>query len=266
MNGKKHVFSLHEFRLIAGGNTNKLSNDDWIMEQKTLLISSGINKEFNNKRAKEIRLKCEVLGEQGWVISPFWRPYEDETWYDTWFWKIHDRLADKIADYFIEDSYLLLNQINAFSRFEVSRIDWFEEAEHLFEEGHYASCAMLLTGILEEGVRKCPIEQWRWRVEVFFNDAITTKLEDYYLRKLEPLNKYIDTILLLPSMNGFINSYFNSGISFGIGKDKNKKSEPSFLERNWLMHGMTKREITETDCVKLFNAICTLHYILQTIF
>ena len=29
--------------------------------------------------------KCRELGKNGWVISPFWKPDDEETWYDTWY-------------------------------------------------------------------------------------------------------------------------------------------------------------------------------------
>ena len=246
----------------------KLSNEDSIQQQKTLLETSELNIKLSNKTAKEIRSKCELLGEYGgWVISPYWHPRKDETWYDTWFWMLHDGVAENISNYFSENNYSLLKNINAFSRFKVSRYEWFCEAEELFIEKHFTSCAMLLTAILEESVRKCPIKEWRWQIDVFFKDAVLSKIKDYYNKELEPLNRYIETILLLPSLNGFIKKYFNSGIRFERDENnKDKRSEPSFLERNWLMHGMTKRDITENDCIKLFNAICSLHYLLQTLF
>lgn len=38
--------------------------------------------------------------------------------------------------------------------------------------------------------------------------------------------RYIDTLLLLPSIDGFINSYFNRGFRLENG------IEPDFIERN----------------------------------
>ena len=144
---------------------------------------------------------------------------------------------------------------------EVDRSDWFLEAENLFNKQYYTSCAMLLTAILEQSIRKCPIDTWRKKTTVFFKDAVNLTIEDYYNNKsIEPLSQYIETVLLLPSIDGFIKQYFDSGNPFQKGK------EPSFLERNWLMHGLTKRTITESDCVKLFNVICSLHYVLHTVF
>jgi len=178
----------------------------------------------------------------------------------------YDNQAEKIVNYFLEENYSLLKNINGYSRLKVDRHDWFTEAEFLFEKHHYSSCAMLLTAILEESIRKCPIEGWFYKVIIFFDNAIHNKIEDYYNKNLEPLNKYLETVLLLPSIDGFIDQYFNSGYHFGKKEENRMKEEPPFLERNWLMHGLTKREVVESDCVKLFNVICSLHYILQTLF
>lgn len=260
------VFSLHEFRLLFESKNNNLPHKDFVKKQKNLLKISGINQSLSNKRADEIRLKCKFLGEEGWAISPFWRPRGNETWYDTWFWMAYNNQSEEITNYFLENDYSLLKNINGYSRFEVERHDWFIEAENLFERHNYTSCAMLLTAILEESIRKCPIEKWAYKVICFYDNAIHKKIEDYYNRNLEPLNRYIETVILLPSIDGFINNYFNSGYHFGKDKENKNKEEPSFLERNWLMHGLTKREVVESDCVKLFNVICSLHYILKTLF
>ncbi len=263
---KEYAFSLHQFRLIIGSNKENLSNEDFIKKQKKLLKLSGITQSLSNKKADDIRTKCKFLGEEGWVTSPFWCPRENETWYDTWFWIAYNNQTEKITDYFLENDYSLLKSINGYSRFKVDRHDWFVEAEILFEKHYYTSCAMLLTAILEESIRKCPVEGWLYKVTNFFDKAINNKIDDYYNRNLEPLNRYIETVILLPSIDGFIDNYFDSGYHFGKDKEGRNKEEPHFLERNWLMHGLSKRKVIESDCIKLFNVICSLNYILQTLF
>ncbi|RCX07391.1 hypothetical protein DFR58_1548 [Anaerobacterium chartisolvens] len=263
---KEYVFSLHEFRMIFEYNNENLSNKDFIKKQKKLLKLSGIGQSLSNKKASEIRIKCKYLGEEGWVISPYWRPRENEKWYDTWFGLVFNNQSEKINDYFLENDYLLLKRINERTRYGVNRPDWFYEAEILFEKHYYTSCAMLLTAVLEESIRKSPIGGWFYKVTNFFDKAVHNKIEDYYNKNLEPLNRYIETVILLPAIDGFINNYFDSGYHFGKDKGNRDKEEPYFLERNWLMHGLTKRKVVEADCVKLFNVICSLDYILQTLF
>ncbi|WP_145152785.1 hypothetical protein [Paenibacillus xylanexedens] len=260
-NDKDSNLSLHSFRLVVESQYNKETENDYIKSQENMLSLSGINSDLNSIKTKEIRLKSNFLGERGWVISPFWIPSKNESWYDTWFWMAYHNSSESIADYYLENNYSLLENINGYSRNEVNRRDWFMEAENLFEMKMFTSCAMLLTAILEESIRKCPIDTWKQKITVFFNEAIKTKVEDYYINnRIEPLSRYIETILLLPSINAFINQYFKSGHRFG------KDNEPHFLERNWLMHGMTNRTVTESDCVKLFNVICSLNYVIHTLF
>ena len=244
----------------------QMTHSDFIKQQKSMLRGSEINVSMSNKHVEEIRMKSNFLGRNGWAISPFWRPFADETWYDTWFWIAYNGSADNISKYFIDNDYSLLKNINAFSRFSVDRIDWFMESEKLFEEHYYTSCAMLLTAILEESVRRCPIEGWRKQVTVFFDNLVCAKIEDYYHKRLEPLNRYIETILLLPSIDGFLNHYFKSNYPFGKNNDNTEKTEAPFLERNWLMHGLTQRQVTELDCIRLFNVIASLHYTIRALF
>ena len=38
------------------------------------------------------------------------------------------------------------------------------------------------------------------------------------------------------------------------------------MERNWLVHGMIDREVSEEYCIKLFNVIGSLCYVLYALF
>lgn len=263
--------SLHVFRLMTEQKKGQ-SNEKYIEEQSKLLECIGIDKNFNSKYTNEIRGKCHTLGEHGWVICPFWTPEADEKWYDTWFTMVCNDTSEEISDYFIKNEYSLLTYIIAYTRIEVKRYDWLNEAEKLFYNKHYIGCAMVLTAIFEQSIRKCPIDEWRKKVSCFYDDAIKKKVEDFYKdSSIEPLSRYIETVLIIPSIDGFIDKYFNNGKFESKNNISNKtqfneSNEPLYLERNWLMHGLTQRKITETDCIKLFNVICSLHYVLHTVF
>lgn len=263
---QKYEASLYEFRAIIECKKHSIDEKDFVSFQNRLLKDTGSSKSLDNKRADEIRLKSSFIGRNGWAISPYWKPLSNETWYDTWFTMAYNNEAENISHYFVKDNYLLLKTINGYSRFMVGRADWFIEAERVFDKRCYTSCAMLLTAILEEGVRRAPIREWSVAVIPFFDKHIQFNIEDYYNKNLEPLNKYIDTILLLPSLNEFIKNYFNSIRRFDKDQNGIEMKEGYILNRNWLMHGMTNRKINETECIKLFNAIASLHYLLQTLF
>ena len=122
-------------------------------------------------------------------------------------------------------------------------------------------CAFILSALLEREIRKCPIDNWRYRTTQYFKDSISDKITQIYNDDtIEPINRYVDTLLLIPSLEGFIKSFFNSGYTFENGV------EPTFVERNWLMHGLTNRVVSAEDCIKLFNANGSLRYVLTTLF
>ena len=250
--------SLHEFRCLVDSKSNGLER---VEKQNALLSAIGIDTNFSSSVANEIRSRCEKLGSNGWAISPFWEPADDETWYGTWCDLSDVGREEKIVDFFKNNNYQLLNNIRGYTRFEVEKYHWWVEAEKLFINKSYFGCVLILSAILEREIRKCPIDDWRNKITRYFNDSVYDKINQIYNdNKIEPISRYVDTLLLLPSINGFIQSFYNSGCTFDKG------TEPPFLERNWLMHGMTDRKISEVDCIKLFNVNCSLCYVLHTLF
>lgn len=250
--------SLYTFRCLIDYKYNGLER---VQQQIALLEAIGIDTSFSNDVSNGIRSKCNELGLIGVVISPFWEPNENETWYNTWYDLMNNSQKERIFDFFKEDNYGLLNHIREYTRLEVEKLNWWIEAEELFDKKIYFGCALILTAILEREIRKCPIDNWRHQITRYFKDSVTDKIANIYKDdRIEPISRYIDTLILLPSLDGFIKSFYNSGYSFEKGL------EPNLIERNWLMHGMTDRTITEEDCIMLFNAIGSLCYILHTLF
>lgn len=250
--------SLYTFRCLVD---YKISGADRVEKQNELLTDIGIDTDFSNDVSNKIRNKCRELGKNGWVISPFWEPNNEETWYDTWYKLLQNGKKEKIKDFFVYNNYQLLNHIRGYARFEVEKINWWIEAEKLFDKNLFFSCTLVLSALFEREIRKCPIDNWRNKTTRFFKDSISDKITQIYCDdRIEPISRYIDTLLLLPSLDGFIETFYNSGYTFDKG------IEPSFIERNWLMHGMTDREISEEDCIKLFNANASLSYVLHALF
>lgn len=250
--------SLYSFRCLID---YKFRGADRIQKQNALLEDIGIDIDFSNDIANDIRYKCSELGTNGWVISPFWEPNNGETWYNTWYDLLISGEKEKIKGFFKDNDYKLLNHIRGYARFEVEKYNWWTEAEDLFDKKFYFGCALILAAILEREIRKCPIDNWRQQITRYFKDSVTNKIVQIYQDdKIEPISKYIDTLLLIPSLDGFIKSFYNSGYTF------ENKIEPNFVERNWLMHGMTNRKISEEDCIKLFNVNGSLCYVLHALF
>lgn len=132
---------------------------------------------------------------------------------------------------------------------------WMVEARTLFLEKKYLSCSMVLTAILEGSIRNCPIESWKFRLTEYYGSVRDNiKLKDSEETLIGTL---YDFQYILKSLNIFIENYFDGKKPFP------RYEEPSYLERNWLMHGMTQRTVSEIDCIKLFNAISSLHFLVD---
>ena len=132
--------SLYMFRSLVD---YKFVGKDRVKKQNELLMDIGIDIDFSNAISNGIRNKCRELGMNGWVISPFWEPNNDETWYETWYQLLKSGKGEKIKDFFVYNNYQLLNHIRGYTRFEVEKYNWWTEAENLFDKKLYFSCALV---------------------------------------------------------------------------------------------------------------------------
>ncbi|MGG0667008.1 hypothetical protein ABE073_00520 [Lederbergia citrisecunda] len=244
--------SIYEFYLI-----NSLYDQKY---NKKLLSLLGFNSNLSeNDNLKEAIRKCEELGKNGWAICPYWKVdlEKGETIIGTWYDKIVNNPAEDIAIIFQKNNYELLNSVIGYSTFQLPShmYLWMNEARILFFEQKYLSCAMVLTAIIEGSIRNCPIEVWRQRTTIYF-ESVKENIKNEYL-EADLLEKLYDYFYILSSLNKFISCFFDGNKPF------DKKEEPSYLERNWLMHGMTKRTVSEIDCIKLFNVISSLQFLLD---
>lgn len=197
--------SLHIFRCRID---YKFDSTDRVKKQNELLADVGIDTDFSNNISNDIRNKCRELGLNGWVISPFWEPNDDETWYDTWYDLLKNGKKEKIKDFFTYNNYHLLNHIRGYTRLEVEKYNWWTEAEKLFDKKMYFGCALVLSAILEREIRKCPIDNWRNKTTRYFKDSISDRITQIYCDdRIEPISRYIDTLLLIPSLDGFIDFF-----------------------------------------------------------
>lgn len=258
LNKENKLPSMYLFRQLIEVQS---AGENRIQKQNKLLAKRGIDTDFSNNLTKDIREKCKKIGENGWAHSPYWSPNKNETWDKTWDKMIQENKSEKILVYFTSNDYSLLHEIIFRGSYQFGNFNWWKEATDLFFKKYYLGCAMILTALLERGIRDCPIDSWKQKVTKFYESAIVDRISQIYNEEsIEPISRYIDTVLLLPSLDGFITSFFDGGYRFDNG------IEPQYLERNWLMHGMTDRNITEEDCIKLFNANATLCYLKTTVF
>ena len=91
-----------------------------------------------------------------------------------------------------------------YARFEVEKNNWWIEAEKLFDKKLFFSCALVLSALFEREIRKCPIDNWSNKTTRYFKDSISDKITQIYCDdRIEPISRYIDTLLLIPSLDGF---------------------------------------------------------------
>ena len=68
--------SLYTFRCLVDYRFN---GTDRVEKQNEFLADVWIDTDFSNNVSNKIRNKCRELGQNGWVISPFWEPNNEET-------------------------------------------------------------------------------------------------------------------------------------------------------------------------------------------
>jgi hypothetical protein len=199
------------------------------------------------------------LGSNGWVISPLIKISRTPR---PWYWAAKRNRYDLIERFFTEQQDNVFSIIRSYLRENLldDIHDWICEAEDNYISGQFISCAMVLVALFEGCIRQCPISSWRYRVTDFYKDAVENELKV----KDNLDNSYMGQILLktnihtmyLPSLDSFITRLFIDGeykLHEGI--------EPPYLNRNWMMHGMMKRNVTQAECLQMFNALFTLLFI-----
>ena len=94
--------SLYVFRCLVD---YMFGGADRVEKQNELLADAGIDTDFSNDVSNKIRNKCRELGKNGWAISPFWKPNNEETWYDTWYELLQNGKKEKVILCIIITSY-----------------------------------------------------------------------------------------------------------------------------------------------------------------
>ncbi len=117
-----------------------------------------------------------------------------------------------------------------------------EEALCCFETGYYKSCAMLLVSMIDRQLLQYQKRKNRDNIKV--GRAALDIIEN----NIKTKDIYNDLI----QWNSFC------FLKYLFDYDQNHKNfitEPNVINRNFLMHGMTNKVISKTDCIKLFVAL-----------
>lgn len=218
----------------------------------------------NTDLMTELKNKCQLIGKYGWVYSPFveTEPYRTVTYIDDWMDALESGDEERIDKYFTDYDYGLLKCLYGRIIDDLININQYrlafgvkESLDNFFDK-RYISCAHVLFSTLEGLIRSCKIKRPRWRVIPFFNDTTKAEFEQTSIdNKIDKISFFAEKNLMLPSLDEALSRYYSLDSAHQFG---NKDSiEPKYIQRNWLLHGMTDRIVSRRECIQLFNAIAT---------
>lgn len=212
-------------------------------------------KDFEERYSDEIeRSKC--LGKSGWVVSLFSDLETIEKWYDL----LIKGKEDDIVYYFENENHSEINWI--FEKLQSYYKDapekrYFAKSKYFFIQMDYMSTAMYLVPLIEFRIN----ELMNFPNRVSYKEKYSKKgFENYLKNEYDKINgfpyKKFLFLEMYPSLIEFLNRLFVDGKY----KFENNK-EPPYINRNWLLHGRTSREIKRFECIQLFNALNVIEHV-----
>lgn len=171
-----------------------------------------------------------------------WALIDDLPKEETYFISVHNvKEADNLIEQFISEEIInnLIQKIEEKTNADL----YFAEAKNCFYEEKYLSCILILFSMID-GI--C--------VNAQLTSSQRRKLADKFAKKIlesEELNEisisqYIRSVMPLKAIK----------VLFADGNDF--ISELDFPNRNFLLHGMSKRKVTKIDCIKVLSVLNNL--------
>lgn len=257
---KKISVSLNEFSKSMKKVTENISLDFFTEEMKNFLDevrnSEKLSQaDFEAKYSYEINV-CKQLGNAGWVVSEHSNPREVREWYEL----LSAGECERITTYFENENAYVMTSI--MQRLE-QKYDtepsqrYFSKAKYFFEQEDYMTSAMYLVMLLEARMDKLMAFPRRtsysakYSIKGFENHLQKEygKADGFFTRRFLFLDMY-------PSIIEFLNRLFVNGIyTFESG------NEPPYINRNWLLHGRSCREVERYECIQLFNALSVIEFV-----
>lgn len=176
-------------------------------------------------------LSCEQWGKYGWSFisdMPIYVFYEAPN---------NELEADKICLSYINKTFMH-ELFLKLQREKISR-DFLEEAIFCYENKKYTACASLLFSLIDAELISCKFNGTNKKVGKAAADKIDRALKD-----VRNPNRGMVELLFWSNLNGLISEYFASANNF--------TNEGKKINRNFLLHGMTKHKVLKKDCIKLF--------------
>ena len=212
--------------------------------------------EFEKKYGDEFEV-CRTLGEHGWVVSGHTNPRNIKNWYKA----LIEGEPEKIVYFFEEDEDCVIKSIiNSLERKydELVNRNYYSRGIKAFLDNDYMTCAIYLVALLEARVNVLAQFPSRTKYREKFSDkGFADVKQEHFAESHSFFTKRYYFLNVYPSLIAFLNRLFVDGeYTFEKGV------EPSYINRNWLLHGKCCREIERFECIQLLNALETIENIL----
>ena len=176
-------------------------------------------------------LSCEQWGKYGWSFIPDMLIY---VFYEVPKTQLE---ADKIGLSYTNQS--VIHELFLKLHREKLSKDFLEEAIFCYENKKYTACASLLFSLIDAELISCKFNGTNKKVGKAAADKIDRALKD-----IHNSDHRMVELLFWSNLNGIISEYFASANNF--------TNEGKKINRNFLLHGMTKHKVLKKDCIKLF--------------
>ena len=258
---KKMNASLNEFSEGMRKVTENLSLDFFTEEMKDYLVevknSERLSQsDFEAKYSYEINI-CKQLGNAGWVVSEHSNPREVVEWYEL----LSAGECEKIITYFEDENAYVMTDIMQGLEKKYDRVQpaqrYFSKAKQFFEQEEYMTSAMYLVALLDARTNtlmtfpKHTSNSAKYSTKGFENHLQKEfgKTDGFFTKRFLFLDMY-------PSIIEFLKRLFVDGIyTFESG------NEPPYINRNWVLHGRSRREVEKYECIQLFNALSVIEFV-----
>lgn len=248
--------------LVALGVSEKFQ--DYI---KIVKESEGLTeKEFEEKFSRELE-QSKKLGQHGWVPSEHGNPRDFSEWAE-WI----EVSPEKILDFFEEDDHNVLNEIigTLFGIYvELPYKTYYEKGLHYFKMEDYMTAAMYWTILMEIRISNlvdfpehgCKQKKLTYD-EKYSEYGFSLQREKKFQEKNGFQTKRFYFLNFYPALQEYVHRLFAFGY-LSLNLNDTSKKEPDYLDRTWLIHGRSCREVTRMDCVQLINALDVCEFIFR---
>lgn len=249
---KKHMEEISNFsnQLKEIFTSFQLSEEMQEYIKETKASENLSENDFEAKYGGEIEV-CRTLGSKGWIVSGHATPREIQGWYDA----IIKEDQSIIIKFFEEDDCLVLKRITADLEkiyTEPANLTYYSKGVSAFQEGDYMTAAMYLVALLD--ARISTLIQFPASVRYYSQKYSDTGFANIKQEKYESSKSFFTKrsyfLDVYPSMIAYLNRLFVDGkYKFEDGV------EPPYINRNWILHGRSSREIERFECIQVLNAL-----------